>query len=115
MSIGRRQLLRGALSTVAMAGYSKISAAQSPKRVSFLLDVLTNPKHALFYPAAKQGLFAGQGLDVTLETGKGSADVIQNIARAPLNLGLLMQARPCLDEHAACQSLSSRWSITIRS
>jgi NitT/TauT family transport system substrate-binding protein len=87
MSIGRRRLLQGALSTVAMVSYSKRSLAQSPKRVSFLLDVLTNPKHALFYPAAKQGLFTGQGLDVTLEVGKGSADVIQNVASGTAQFG----------------------------
>src|SRR5260370_16522664 len=80
--IRRRQLLGGALATAAVAASSRPVCAQSRKQVKFLFDVLPNPKHALFYPAAKKGFFAEQGLDVTIESSKGSAAVIQNVATA---------------------------------
>jgi NitT/TauT family transport system substrate-binding protein len=72
-------LLTGAAAAALSAtGYSAF--AESGKPVKFLFDVLPNPKHALFYPAVKQGFFAAQGFDVTIESGKGSADAIQNVA-----------------------------------
>ncbi len=82
----RRQLLQGALA-MAAAGVSMPAFAQSRKPVKFLFDVLANPKHALFYPAVKRGFFAEQGLDVTIESSKGSADVIQNVASGAAQFG----------------------------
>lgn len=85
--IRRRQLLGGALASAVAAPFSRSALAQSKKQVKFLFDVLPNPKHALFYPAAKQGFFAGQGLDVAIESSKGSADVIQNVASGAAQFG----------------------------
>jgi NitT/TauT family transport system substrate-binding protein len=85
--IRRRQLLGGALATAVVATTSHPVFAQSRKQVKFLFDVLPNPKHALFYPAAKKGFFADQGLDVTIESSKGSADVIQNVASGAAQFG----------------------------
>jgi NitT/TauT family transport system substrate-binding protein len=86
IDIPRRRLLQGALA-VAAAGVSAPVFAQSRKPVKFLFDVLANPKHALFYPAVKKGFFAEQGLDVTIESSKGSADVIQNVASGAAQFG----------------------------
>jgi NitT/TauT family transport system substrate-binding protein len=80
IDIQRRRLMAGAMATAAASAISRGAFAQARKQVKFLLDVLPNPKHALFYPAAKQGFFAEQGLEVAIESGKGSADVIQNVA-----------------------------------
>jgi NitT/TauT family transport system substrate-binding protein len=85
--IGRRRLLGGALATAAVAATPRPVFAQSRKQVKFLFDVLPNPKHALFYPAAKKGFFADQGLDVAIESSKGSADVIQNVASGAAQFG----------------------------
>ena len=85
--IRRRQLLGGALATAAVSVSCCPLFAQSRKQVKFLFDVLPNPKHALFYPAAKKGFFAEQGLDVTIVSSKGSADVIQNVASGAAQFG----------------------------
>lgn len=87
IDIRRRQLLKGTLAAAAFAGMSAPVFAQSRKPVKFLFDVLANPKHALFYPAAKKGFFSEQGLDVTIESSKGSADVIQNVASGAAQFG----------------------------
>ncbi|MEH2470543.1 NitT/TauT family transport system substrate-binding protein [Nitrobacteraceae bacterium AZCC 2161] len=84
--IQRRRLLRGALAA-AVAGFARPVFAQARKPVKFLFDVLPNPKHGLFYPAAKKGFFAAEGLDVTIESSKGSADVIQNVASGAAQFG----------------------------
>ena len=80
MEIQRRQLLAGAAAAAALSAMGRSVFAESGKPVKFLFDVLPNPKHALFYPAVKQGFFAAQGLEVTIESSKGSADAIQNVA-----------------------------------
>ena len=85
--IERRQVLRRALAAALLPTTSARTFAQSKKRVKFLFDVLTNPKHALFYPAVKKGFFAEQGLDVAIESAKGSADVIQNVASGGATFG----------------------------
>jgi NitT/TauT family transport system substrate-binding protein len=85
--IQRRRLLRGALAAAAVAGFARPVFAQARKPVKFLFDVLPNPKHGLFYPAAKKGFFAAEGLDVTIESSRGSADVIQNVAGGAAQFG----------------------------
>lgn len=71
MSIGRRQLLRGALSTAAMASYSKISLAQSPKRVSFLLDSSLTQSTRYFIPQRSKDFSPGKGSMLHWKSAKG--------------------------------------------
>ncbi len=106
--IRRRQLLGGALATAAVSVSCCPLFAQSRKQVKFLFDVLPNPKHALFYPAAKKGFFAEQGLDVTIESSKGSADVIQNVSSGAAQFGFAdASARGC---RAVSASLPILWA-----
>jgi NitT/TauT family transport system substrate-binding protein len=86
IDIVRRRLVSGAMA-MALSASSHLASAQSRKAVKFLFDVLPNPKHALFYPALKQGYFAEQGLDVAIESSKGSADAIQNVASGAAAFG----------------------------
>jgi NitT/TauT family transport system substrate-binding protein len=86
IDIARRRLVGGAMA-MALSASSQVAYAQSRRAVKFLFDVLPNPKHALFYPALKQGYFAEQGLDVTIESSKGSADAIQNVASGAAAFG----------------------------
>lgn len=85
--IQRRQLIGGAVVAAALSAAGGRAFAQARRPVKFLFDVLPNPKHALFYPAVKQGFFAEQGLEVTIESSKGSADVIQNVASGSAAFG----------------------------
>jgi NitT/TauT family transport system substrate-binding protein len=87
IEIQRRQLLTGVVAAAALSASGRRVRAEAGKPVKFLFDVLANPKHALFYPAVKQGFFAAQGLDVTIESSKGSADAIQNVASGAAAFG----------------------------
>ena len=81
----RRAILGQAAAVAPFLWHS--AAAQETHEVRFLFDVLPNPKHALFYPAEAQGYFRQNGLRVTLEAGKGSADVVQKVATGAADFG----------------------------
>lgn len=85
--LDRRQLIGGAAALSLLPGISGKSFGQASRSVKFLFDVLPNPKHALFYPAQEKGFFREEGLEVTIEAGKGSADVIQNVASGAAEFG----------------------------
>jgi NitT/TauT family transport system substrate-binding protein len=87
IEIKRRQLIGGAIAAAVVSGSSRVAFAKPLKQVKFLFDVLPNPKHALFYPAVKNGFFEEQGLEVAIESSKGSADVIQNVASGGAEFG----------------------------
>lgn len=70
-----------------MSASGRVAWAASQTTVKFLFDVLPNPKHALFYPAQAKGFFRENGLAVTIEAGKGSADVVQKVASGAFDFG----------------------------
>jgi NitT/TauT family transport system substrate-binding protein len=78
-------LSRRAFSAMVAAGglaapfVARHARAQSPRNVTFLLDVPAYSKHALFYPAVDNGYFAKRGLEVTFGSAKGSADAAQRL------------------------------------
>jgi NitT/TauT family transport system substrate-binding protein len=81
----RRSFLAG--SAVSLASLFPTPGRAGTTSTSFLLDVLANPKHALFYPAVAKGYFQNAGLDVHIESGKGSADVVQKVASGAFVFG----------------------------
>jgi NitT/TauT family transport system substrate-binding protein len=80
--------MRAAAAGVALAGLGTGRVfAQSLRKVTFLLDVTPYGKHALFYPALENGYFKEAGLDVTFQSGKGSADVSVKVAAGAAEFG----------------------------
>jgi NitT/TauT family transport system substrate-binding protein len=88
-SLSRRQFSGLAAVGIAAPFLIRGASAQSLKKVTFLLDVQPYSKHALFYPAVAKGFFAKHGLDVTINAGKGSADVAQKIASKAAEFGFV--------------------------
>ena len=82
----RRLFLAGSSASLCLLASTSSRAAPLTK-TSFLLDVLANPKHALFYPAVANGYFNMANLDVRIEAGKGSADVVQKVASGAFAFG----------------------------
>jgi NitT/TauT family transport system substrate-binding protein len=74
-------------STASLATVLSTPGRAAATSTSFLLDVLANPKHALFYPAVANGYFQKAALDVHIEAGKGSADVVQKVASGAFAFG----------------------------
>jgi len=78
-----------------MSAASFANAADMQK-VSVRMDWVTSAYHAPFYAGIKNGFFKEQGLDVTVESGNGSANVAQAIGNgngefAAVDGGTMMQ------------------------
>jgi NitT/TauT family transport system substrate-binding protein len=85
----RRAVSRLLLGTLAAPFVVRSAAAQSSRKVTFLLDVPVYSKHALFYPALENGYFAKRGLDVSFSAAKGSADAAQRVAAKAADFGFI--------------------------
>lgn len=87
----RRGFVRGAaLAGAAVAipqPWVRRAYAGDLRPITFLFDVSVYGKHALFYPAIDQGFFRDVGLDVTFQSGKGSADVVVKVAVGAVEAG----------------------------
>jgi NitT/TauT family transport system substrate-binding protein len=68
------------------------------EKVTFLLDWIPAGDSATIYVAVQKGLFAAEGLDVTVQSGRGSSDVITKLATGTADmatggLAALLQAK----------------------
>ena len=68
------------------------------EKVTFLLDWIPAGDSATVYVAVQKGLFAAEGLDVTVQSGRGSSDVITKLATGTADmatggLAALLQAK----------------------
>ncbi len=91
-----RRLVRLAFGCAALI--SLAGAARAADKVTYVLDWLPSGEETFLYIAVKEGLFAREGLDVTIRIGKGSADVIKQLGTGVAEfgsggIGALMAAR----------------------
>ncbi|MCX7272958.1 MAG: ABC transporter substrate-binding protein [Burkholderiales bacterium] len=61
--------------------------AHAADKVIFQLDWLPGGDKAAAYVALKQGFFAAEGLDVTVQSGRGSADAVTKVATGAADMG----------------------------
>lgn len=64
------------------------ASAAEPLKVKFTLDWKFEGPGALFVVAQQKGYFAAEGLDVTVDTGNGSAGAVNRIASGAYELGV---------------------------
>jgi NitT/TauT family transport system substrate-binding protein len=79
-----------------LASAGCIANAEDLPKVSVRMDWVTSAYHAPFYAGVKNGFFKEQGLDVTVQSGNGSANVAQAIGHgngefAAVDGGTMMQ------------------------
>jgi ABC-type nitrate/sulfonate/bicarbonate transport system substrate-binding protein len=77
----RRVLLASALATPLVT--PALLRAQPLKKIDLLLDWKPMPTYAGFYLAREWGLFAGQGLDVTIHEGHGAIVSAEIVSQSP--------------------------------
>ena len=75
-----------------------VQPALAAEKVAFLLDWIPAGDSATIYVAVQKGLFAAEGLDVTVQSGRGSGDVITKLGTgnadiATAGLPALLQAK----------------------
>jgi NitT/TauT family transport system substrate-binding protein len=64
-----------------------LAFAQEPARLKFTLDWVIDGQQTPFFLTQAKGYFAGQGLNVTLDAGSGSAAAVQRVATGTYDMG----------------------------
>lgn len=94
LSVRPRQWLSLLLTSAVMA----LSPAQAQEKMTFLIDWLPAGDKAVPYLGVKGGFFAAEGLDVTIQSARGSSEVVTRLATGAADMGTggiaaLFQAR----------------------
>jgi len=92
----RSWLIRGFIAVALFAG--ACSLANAAEKVLFMIDWLPAGDKAVPYLGVQKGLFAAEGLDVTIQSGRGSSDVVTKLGTGAVDIGTgglsaLLQAR----------------------
>ena len=77
----------GALGIVA-ASVAWIATANAADKVRFQTDWLPSGEHAMYYGAWQKGIFAEEGIDVTITRGYGSGDTLTKLAGGAFDFGV---------------------------
>jgi NitT/TauT family transport system substrate-binding protein len=89
MNEGLRKIVAMAMVTVGtVAGACSSVAAADPAKLRFTLDWKFEGPQALLLVAEQKGYFAAEGLDVTVDTGNGSAGAVNRVASGAYELGV---------------------------
>jgi NitT/TauT family transport system substrate-binding protein len=67
--------------------YIVAGAAHAQTRVRFTLDWIPGSTHAPFLIAQQNGYYKAEGLDVSIDRGKGSAEVVRQLAAGVYDMG----------------------------
>jgi len=73
-----------------MAVLAVISAPQSASaqtKIRFTLDWIPGATHSAFFVALQKGYYKAEGLDVSIDRGKGSAEVVRQLASDTYDMG----------------------------
>lgn len=71
--------------TLAIAAASHPASAQTKLR--FTLDWIPGATHSAFFVALQKGYYKAEGLDVSIDRGKGSAEVVRQLASGVYDMG----------------------------
>jgi NitT/TauT family transport system substrate-binding protein len=95
-------MIKKLLALIALAGLVLLIGANAPavaaEKVVFMIDWLPAGDKAVPYLGVQDGLFAAEGLDVTIQSGRGSSDVVTKLGTGAADMGTgglaaLLQAR----------------------
>ena len=95
-------MIKRLLALVIVAGMVTViganAAAVAAEKVVFMIDWLPAGDKAVPYLGVQKGLFAAEGLDVTIQSGRGSSDVVTKLGTGAADMGTgglaaLLQAR----------------------
>jgi len=95
-------MMKKLLAVFAVAGLALLLGAKAPavaaEKIVFMIDWLPAGDKAVPYLGVQEGLFAAEGLEVTIQSGRGSSDVVTKLGTGAADLGTgglaaLLQAR----------------------
>ena len=70
-----------------MAVISAPQAASAETKIRFTLDWIPGATHSAFFVALQKGYYKAEGLDVSIDRGKGSAEVVRQLASDTYDMG----------------------------
>src|ERR1700748_2666376 len=73
--------------SLALAVIAAPHAASAQTKVKFTLDWIPGATHGAFFVALQKGYYKAEGLDVTIDRGKGSAEVVRQLAAGSYDMG----------------------------
>ena len=76
-----------ALSVLA-ASVAWIVTADAADKVRFQTDWLPSGEHAMYYGGWQKGIFAEEGIDITITRGYGSGDTLTKLAGGAFDFGV---------------------------
>lgn len=82
-----RPILAAALLAVAAVSAPPSALAQSPTKIRLTLGWKTQGSDAAYFVAKDKGYFAGEGLDVTIDQGEGSAATVTRVMSGAYDAG----------------------------
>lgn len=65
-----------------------MTAAQGADKVRFQTDWLPSGEHAMYYGGWQKGIFAEEGIDITITRGYGSGDTVTKLAAGAFDFGV---------------------------
>ena len=80
-------LVRAAFSAIALAICTGASA-QGAEKLRFQTDWIPSGEHAMYYGAWQKGIYAAEGLDITITRGYGSGDTVTKLAGGAFEFGV---------------------------
>jgi NitT/TauT family transport system substrate-binding protein len=73
--------------TLAMAMMAASQSASAQTRIRFTLDWTPGATHSPFFVALQKGYYKAEGLDVSIDRGRGSAEVVRQLAAGTYDMG----------------------------
>jgi NitT/TauT family transport system substrate-binding protein len=83
--ISPRGLVSVFLTAMAVILVPQTASAQT--KIRFTLDWIPGATHSAFFVALQKGYYKAEGLDVTIDRGKGSAEVVRQLASDTYDMG----------------------------
>src|SRR5678816_3842812 len=76
------------LAVAAAAPLIVTTAADAADKVRFQTDWLPSGEHAMYYGGWQKGIFAEEGIDITITRGYGSGDTLTKLAGGAFDFGV---------------------------
>jgi NitT/TauT family transport system substrate-binding protein len=81
----RRGLVLIVTAVLAIISAPQVASAQT--KIRFTLDWIPGATHSAFFVALQKGYYKAEGLDVSIDRGKGSAEVVRQLASDTYDMG----------------------------
>ncbi len=76
------------IAAIAASFVATITAAPAADKVRFQTDWLPSGEHAMYYGGWQKGIFAEEGIDITITRGYGSGDTVTKLAGGAFDFGV---------------------------